>query len=452
MREWYGYFEAIVNMDVNDSAIITQEELRNKLNFLLLDRRMQTLVLTAVILAVGVVGNLLVLAAYWNLLHKRKTKELKGRYFMPVLAIADLASVFVGGVFFLYTDFHRATFDSDFGCKFGMFFSFNTNTISILILLLITISRYMKICLPHGRRMTVYWKKVSLAIVTVVSTVSCSPFLHFSGTVKKSIVLQKLSPILNIPQDYFLYNVTYTMCFATTRNDILWKLYYSFLFLIQIANMMGMIILYVRMGRVIYNRCNFNVSAKLSTVPNAINNENDRKLSQSDSDSGDENDDDTQDGGTATVTESTVQSVATTIDASNDTATKTRVVRRSKRGRKHAGWKNARNRFSVMFLIIVIIYAITNIPAFVFLYLFMENETFRLYFTMRSDFEVHNLILCFVRVHLINNIVNPFIYGYFDLTFRKEVKVLCYSVIVKPVRVIWARDRSATVVNKRVSV
>ena len=434
-------------MNSSNASTVSEEELRDLLNNLLLMRRVQTLVVTAVILVIGIIGNLLVLAAYWNLLHKRKIKELKGRYFMPVLAIADLASVFVGGVFFLYTDFHRATFVSNFGCKFGMFFSFNTNTISILILLLITISRYMKVCLPHGKRMTLKWKRISLVIVIIVSTISCSPFLHFAGSVTKSVTLNNLTSIVNIPQAHIARNVSYHMCFATRSNNMSWKIYYNILFLVQVLNMLAMIVCYTRMGRVIQSRCQSKIETKIIEAPKPS------KLSktsttdrQSEPDSTDIDTDVGDRDGVSAGPNSTLAVESSTQTGSSfptSTAFNTNEVRRrSGRGRRRKAWKNARNRFSMMFVVIVIIYAVTNIPTFIFLYLFMESKAFRLYFTLKSGFEEYNLLLCLVRIHLINNIVNPFIYGYFDFAFKKEVKRICYSVVIKPARYIWTRGRN----------
>ncbi|KAK3095700.1 hypothetical protein FSP39_017801 [Pinctada imbricata] len=432
-------------MNASLSVNFTEVELRDDLNYHLLLRRLQTVIVTAVILFLGIVGNILVLVAYWNLLQRRKVKELKGRYFMPILAVADLASVFVGGIFFLYTDFNRATFESTAGCKCGMFFSFTTNTISILILLLIAISRYMKICLPHGKKMTEYWKRMSVVIVCIISTVSCIPFLYFSGSVTKSVNLGTLLPITYIDPDMAPYNVTFHMCFATRRNDVWWKLYYNALFLVQIINIGTMIFLYVKMGRVIQERCKAKISTSIRSFPKPSKTE---KVSPSDKevDSNDEVEIEstlrTEDSGVCHA--STVFSTST---ANNDSSTtgsfNTRhVIRRSKRGRKNKAWKSARNRFTMMFVVIVIIYAVTNVPTFIFLYMFMESKSFQRYFTLHAHFEEYNLILVLVRVHLINNIINPYIYGYFDFAFRREVKRICYSILLKPARYLWNRRSS----------
>lgn len=84
-----------------------------------------------------------------------------------------------------------------------------------------------------------------------------------------------------------------------------------------------------------------------------------------------------------------------------------------------------------MFLVVVIVYVIINFLIFVFLYMYFENNRFWRYFISDLNFEVFNLVLFLLRIYFINNIVNFFIYGYFDLIFRKEVKVICVSIIVK---------------------
>jgi hypothetical protein len=114
--------------------------LRN-LNTLFAKRRAQTSAFTIVFLAIGVIGNTFVLVTYCKL-YLRKRRHVKGRYFMPCLAVADLLACIVGCLATLYTDFNLVTFTSDVRCRLSIFTAWSTDNVSVLMLLVISVNRY----------------------------------------------------------------------------------------------------------------------------------------------------------------------------------------------------------------------------------------------------------------------------------------------------------------------
>ena len=152
---------------MNNSAIITIEMLY-QFNDIMSSRRLPTTILTWIILLMGVIGNIMAMAAYGHMMHKKR-RASGGRYLIQLLAIADLVACVFGGSFFLYFDYHRVTFTNTYLCKFAMFSSFTSNTISVLCLLVISVHRYLKICNPHGRQMTVFWRRIAISGVVVIS-------------------------------------------------------------------------------------------------------------------------------------------------------------------------------------------------------------------------------------------------------------------------------------------
>ncbi|XP_062612642.1 tachykinin-like peptides receptor 99D [Saccostrea cucullata] len=397
----------------------THTQLLEEMNTLFAKRGAQTSAVTIAIVVIGIIGNVFVLLAYWNL-YKRKTKQLKGRYFMPHLALADLIACAVGSFVFLFFDFHRLTFFSDVGCRLSTFSAWSTNAVSVLMLLVISVNRYLKICCPHHQQMTLFWKRAALLIITVVSIISCLPFLHLSGVRQGWLNTTEFADVMDLPPHLQNKSIHYNQCATAKDNNMLWKLFYNFLFIVQLGNMVAMIFLYVPMGKIIYQKYRENRESRPVEY----------KAGVSDSK------------GTTFTSENTSQDESavpsTDIAESSDVQSRnvTNQIRaRKPRGRKQKAWTNARNRFTVMFLVVVIVYAITNLPTFIFLYAYMESRRFRRYFIGDSDFEVYNLVLSLPRIHLINNIVNPFIYGYFDLTFRREVKAICNSIIMKPKKI-----------------
>jgi hypothetical protein len=386
------------------------------LNTLFAKRGAQTSAVTIAILVIGVIGNTFVLVAYWKL-YKRKSKQLKGRYFMPHLALADLIACVNGCFVFLYFDFHRVVFASDIGCRLSTFTAWSTNAVSVLMLLVISVNRYLKICRPIHHQMTLFWKRIALVIVLVVSVISCLPFLHFSGVRRGKVKTAEFADVLDLPMYMQNTTLTYHQCATAKDNNLMWKLFYNFLFLVQFGNIVAMIFLYVPMGKLIYKKYREKKDARSMMSPAGASTE---KATNTATNTGTTE--------TASNDESAVHS--TDIAGSND-----QIQVRKQRGRQHKAWNNAKNRFTIMFLVVVIVYAVTNLPTFIFLYSYMESTKFRRYFIGDSDFESYNLILSLPRIHLINNIVNPFLYGYFDLTFRREVKAICVSIFIKPKQV-----------------
>uniref|UniRef100_A0A8W8JI99 G-protein coupled receptors family 1 profile domain-containing protein n=2 Tax=Magallana gigas TaxID=29159 RepID=A0A8W8JI99_MAGGI len=362
-------------------------ELVLELNSLFAKRSAQTSAVTIAIIVIGTIGNIFVLAAYWKLF-KRKSKQLKGRYFMPHLAVADLIACAVGSFVFLYFDFHRLIFTSDVGCRLSTFAAWSTNSVSVLMLLVISVNRYLKICRPHHPQMTLYWKRAALIIITVVSIISCAPFLYFSGVRQGRTNTTEFADVIDLPPHLHNKVLPYHQCATAKDNTIWWKIYYSALFVVQFGNMVAMIVLYVPMGKIIYEKYRQN---KLSrTISRTAGLSDDRGTNTANNESNDES---------GVHSTDIVESSEVT---SRNLTDLTQV--RKHRGRQHKAWNNAKNRFTIMFLVVVIVYAITNLPTFVFLYTYFENNRFRRYFISDSSFEVFNLVLSLPRIHLINNI------------------------------------------------
>lgn len=76
-----------------------------------------------------------------------------------------------------------------------------------------------------------------------------------------------------------------------------------------------------------------------------------------------------------------------------------------------------RNNFTYMFLTIIIFYLLSYLPTFTII-LLATDDPFRYWYSM--DIITLNVIMLLRRSSIINHIVNPFIYGYFDRGFRKH--------------------------------
>lgn len=139
-------------------------------------------------LVFGITGNTFVIYVYVT---KLKGKETH-RYFIPVLAAVDLTAIVGGSSFSITLDSLYLIYPSKFLCKIGWAICMFTTLYSVMVLLVISVQRYLLVCKPHGNQMTIFWKRISLVILTVVAAILCFPVAVFYGD--KHI----FNPVLNV--------------------------------------------------------------------------------------------------------------------------------------------------------------------------------------------------------------------------------------------------------------
>lgn len=83
---------------------------------------------------------------------------------------------------------------------------------------------------------------------------------------------------------------------------------------------------------------------------------------------------------------------------------------------RHENSTKVRNNFTYMFITIIIFYLLSYLPTFIVI-LLATDEPFNYWYAM--DIVTLNVIMLLRRSSIINHIVNPFIYGYFDIVYRK---------------------------------
>lgn len=83
---------------------------------------------------------------------------------------------------------------------------------------------------------------------------------------------------------------------------------------------------------------------------------------------------------------------------------------------KHENNIKVRNNFTYMFITIIIFYLLSYLPTFIVI-LLATGDPFHYWYSM--DIVTLNFIMLLRRSSIINHIVNPFIYGYFDRAYRK---------------------------------
>lgn len=136
-------------------------------------------VILSLYIVTGLLGNFTVIIIYG---FKMKGKK-EERYFIPFLAIADLCASFICGSFGIALNMMQAIFNNNILCKAWWFFAAFTTICSTFLLLIIAVHRYIKICRPLGRQMTLKWKRSAMCLVLFVAFALSAPMTFFYGLV-----------------------------------------------------------------------------------------------------------------------------------------------------------------------------------------------------------------------------------------------------------------------------
>ncbi|KAK3094348.1 hypothetical protein FSP39_000648 [Pinctada imbricata] len=83
--------------------------------------------------------------------------------------------------------------------------------------------------------------------------------------------------------------------------------------------------------------------------------------------------------------------------------------------------RKIKHKFTLMFMLITIIFLICYIPKVIIMLFEAMNKTFWESFSDRERAGV----LFIYRMFIINNVSNPFVYAFLDLKFKNELKQLC---------------------------
>lgn len=170
--------------------------------------------------------------------------QTEERFFIPYLAVADLMSTIFLACLGVANNFYFADFPNQVLCKLLHYFSWVTTSWSAFILLMISISRYLKICRPTGKQMTLFGKKWAVYGCLLFAIVNTSPVIFFLGNRYQNVLCLKT-------------NVTVVMCELRDFDGILHTLKMTYIFIeicVTFANAGITAGLYIPIGLQIYRR------------------------------------------------------------------------------------------------------------------------------------------------------------------------------------------------------
>lgn len=322
----------------------------------------------------GVTGNLCVLLVYCLCVKRRQN-----RYYIPFLALVDLLSCFMNSAWEIMFDMLPLTYNDNMGCKWIRFLGNALVILSGFLLVVIALQRFMLVCRPLRHPSSVMKKNIVLLLTLVLALGFSSPKFVFTGIA----VIRTRNPGINgtvcgILDEYS--NTTSLLIYDITLRVLGGICYVT------------LIILYIFVVRAIYVR-NQKLSESHQTTARVL-----REGSNNNS----------VDDGPHISTPRSSQHIAPGREQ-RDSDTSANIRNRN---------IIASHRFSIMFFVITLIILITYAPRLTIESLEAMDKNFAVNF---SDVEIA-LKGFFENLYILNGVINPLIYGYFDREFRIVLK------------------------------
>ncbi|VDI61701.1 Hypothetical predicted protein [Mytilus galloprovincialis] len=355
------------------------------------------IVILTIYVILGTCGNVLVLLVY-SFQMKESSDE---RYFIPILAAFDMIATIYCGIFMIIQSLYQVIFTHNILCKTAQFFIGFTTYIPVLLLLIIAIQRYMKLCRPLKPAMPLHVKRTTLILAIVISFLGALPLPYIYGS---------------IPFHSITYGSIGRRCGKVKEGHRLVRAIYAIVIgVFAVALVTALIVLYSKIGCTVYRKLKMNRS-KSSEV------EFRNSVSKTDEDgvSGSEYSDGTQNTLDSKISNSNIVKIDKNckeqqLEKKQQTTT-SQPVGSTKRRKDN---RSLTHKLTVMFFVITLVFIFSYLPKVILLLVegldkdFWENV---------SNTERPGWMFLY-QIFVINNIVNPFIYAFMDIKFRKEATV-----------------------------
>ena len=339
-----------------------------------ISRNIPNAVLLILYIFIGSLGNIAVLIVYTR---DMKNVFTSGRLFIPFLALSDLVTLLYNGSVEFSTELQPfwATTDYETVCKVNMFIGLVLVVISGCLYFAIAVHRYVLICKPHHGSPSRRVKVLILIVIGLFVLGTSVPKFIFSGLTKVVIKSERISNITTVAYlcgtaegfENTLSSNVYN--YILTVNSFIWNF--------------SLAIMYIFVAKRIHQR-----SKESSTLK--ANTKEDESVSMS-SESVRSNPGINARPRPKLVKQITARSITTFI---------------------------TNNRLSWMFILMTILNAVCFTPKLVLDILYSMDR----YFFLNKDELLYSVLHFFDNIFILNNVINPFIYGFFDREFRHLFK------------------------------
>jgi hypothetical protein len=366
-------------------------------------------------LILGVFGNGLVLVVYVF----RMSKKSDDRYFIPSLAAVDACSCVIGSSYALALNLLPVRFPGNSLCRTLWFLSQASTVTGGTLLMVIAVQRYLKVCRPFFKKWSLKIKRMVILGTVTVATMLSIPTVFLYGEIR----------VVN--DQYSSDNVTLVGYRCGHIGDAGALLGYNvFLFVFAVSGIIVITICYIFIGKSIYSKVMVYRKSlrRMKIIPRpelSVSTVSDIKRKTGN--------DDITDPHSLTVErrESKENSVNLHDQESSDDPRpqpedKTNYTkRRSQDNLLTANFPAMKYHFrhykySYMFMTITVVFVIAYLPRIVIMLL---ESVYVHSFWKQPDSAIIGLLFLY-RLYIVNHVVNPFIYGFFDAKFRHEVKRL----------------------------
>lgn len=338
-------------------------------------------VLMSVGIMVGVIGNITVIVLYVVRINDKRGD----RYFIPILALVDCLGSVSNGVFYVIDNFYIFSFPSEILCRVLLFSLTFTSGFSGHVLGAVAFQRYLLLCHPYGKQLTLFRRRLLVIGITFVCVIYGAPLLVISGIKTSQKTFQNQSFSTNI-------------CVFDVNPNALTLVYFGSFLLLTLANVVTTSTLYALIMRTIYKTLYSERQSRGKIIKSMKNDKNYNK---------------TKDG---------IYTIYKECADQDEKSRKKSVGGNSMDSEKSGHGYNVRTKMNVMFLTIILLYILSYIPSIGILIL---TYTLNNFYYLQLPGSLMNVWIFFARFLLLNHVINPFIYGYFDVKFRSELKHLC---------------------------
>lgn len=341
-------------------------------------RYLVSTILQSLFLVLGFCGNMIVFVIYTT---RMKSKN-DDRYFIPFLAGVDLLGCLVSTTLILLNNNLPYKYPNSAICKSLNVMACGLIVASVFLLFVISVQRYQKICRPFGFQMTLHFKRKVVALVFTLAIAFAFPTIFLTEKI------EVLHPVTNI---------TGYRCGPVPNTEQIGETHLGILITAELTSVICMSILY---GFVAYTLVTKLKPSRKINKTEIVSRTTHFEITSNDTK-------------TTRVTDNTTKMDDfdsnvwdhTTIDA--------------KKGKTRSG-----KHYSMMFMSISLVSILCLLPPWVFVLLETKNKAFWNNLTYQ---ETQGYVI--IRgLFVLNFVVNPFIYGYFDSKFRNNVAQIFASI------------------------
>ncbi|XP_061168796.1 neuropeptide Y receptor type 6-like [Saccostrea echinata] len=355
-----------------------------------------SLVLVTLCSVMGLIANSAVILVFIaRLRHSRDD-----RYFIPYLSIVDFIGLVLNMVA-IWTQYYSSIMDGDglaLLCKLFWYLCSVIGCLSAFMLIGIAVQRYLKICRPCGKQMTLKYRRLLLIAALLISTTITIPIL----------------PIYDVVPIYSSrFNATGYVC---KQDQTHWHnsesiIYNILLFSLVFVNISCLVILYSLIGRTIFQQTNLKKKRRTSAKRRIglLKQETNIDLEfPTMTNQGEETSERFQ---TDDQLEHCDSKYSHIIQTDKTASTKSL-------GRYYRKLNRRTDQFTCMFMTITVVAMVSYIPKATLLIVESLDATF---WDGLSD-NFRRFVEVIYRLHVLHHTSNAFIYCSFDARFRSEIK------------------------------